>query len=52
MELDRDLFLPVSREDMARRGWSPTFICESAGTQAKDALTMKRIYQEVLTAQE
>ena len=21
MELDRDLFLPVSREDMARRGW-------------------------------
>lgn len=36
---------------IARRGWSPTFICESAGTQAKDALTMKRIYQEVLTAQ-
>ena len=36
---------------VARRGWSPTFICESAGTQAKDALTMKRIYQEVLTAQ-
>ena len=36
---------------LARRGWSPTFICESAGTQAKDALTMKRIYQEVLTAQ-
>ena len=30
---------------VARRGWSPTFICESAGTQAEDALTMKRIYQ-------
>ena len=29
---------------VARRGWSPTFICESAGTQAEDALTMKRIY--------
>ena len=31
---------------VARRGWSPTFICESAGTQAEDALTMKRVYQE------
>ena len=41
---------PLARA-IARRGWSPTFICESAGTQAKDALTMKRIYQEVLTAQ-
>ena len=30
---------------MARRGWSPTFICESAGTQAEDALTMKKIYR-------
>ena len=30
---------------VARRGWSPTFICESAGTQAQDALTMKQIYQ-------
>ena len=30
---------------VARRGWSPTFICESAGTQAEDALAMKRIYQ-------
>ena len=25
---------------VARRGWSPTFICESAGTQAEDALAM------------
>jgi deoxyribonuclease-4 len=33
---------------VARRGWSPTFICESAGTQAEDALTMKQIYLEHL----
>ena len=33
---------------VARRGWSPTFICESAGTQAEDALEMKRVYQEYL----
>ena len=31
---------------VARRGWSPTFICESAGTQEVDALTMKRLYQQ------
>ncbi|HIT31610.1 MAG TPA: TIM barrel protein [Candidatus Enterenecus stercoripullorum] len=30
---------------VARRGWSPIFICESAGTQAEDALSMKQIYQ-------
>ena len=35
---------PLARE-VARRGWSPTFICESAGTQAEDALTMKKLYQ-------
>ena len=35
---------PLAAE-IARRGWSPTFICESAGTQAEDALTMKRVYQ-------
>ena len=33
---------------VARRGWSPTFICESAGTQAEDALEMKRVYQSCL----
>ena len=33
---------------VAERGWSPTFICESAGTQAEDALTMKKIYQSYL----
>ena len=31
--------------EIAKRGWSPTIICESAGTQAQDALTMKKIYQ-------
>ncbi len=31
--------------EVARRGWSPTFICESAGTQAEDARTMKEVYQ-------
>ena len=34
--------------EVARRGWSPTFICESAGTQAEDALVMKQLYQEAL----
>ncbi len=38
---------PLAAE-VARRGWSPTFICESAGTQAEDALEMKRIYQACL----
>ena len=38
---------PLAAE-VARRGWSPTFICESAGTQAEDALTMKQIYQSLL----
>ena len=33
---------------VAVRGWSPTFICESAGTQAQDALEMKRCYQGYL----
>lgn len=30
--------------EIARRGWAPTFICESAGTQADDAKTMKELY--------
>ena len=34
--------------EIARRGWSPTIICESAGTQAEDALTMKEMYQSLL----
>lgn len=36
-------WLPLA-EEIARRGWSPTFICESAGTQAEDAKTMKEQY--------
>ena len=28
-------------EELARRGWSPTVICESAGTQDVDALAMQ-----------
>ena len=39
---------PLARA-VAQRGWSPTFICESAGTQAEDALTMKKTYQSYLT---
>lgn len=31
-------------KQVALRGWSPTFICESAGTQAEDALEMKKLY--------
>jgi len=34
---------PLAAE-VARRGWSPTFICESAGTQAEDARSMKNVY--------
>ena len=34
-------------EAVARRGWSPSFICESAGTQAGDASAMKKIYQDL-----
>ena len=36
-------WVPLAAE-VARRGWSPTFICESAGTQAEDAMTMKETY--------
>ena len=49
LTFDQDDFGPDPAPLMAavaRRGWSPTFICESAGTQAEDALTMKRMYQE------
>lgn len=38
---------PLAQE-VANRGWHPTFICESAGTQSEDALTMKQIYQDFL----
>lgn len=35
-------------ELIAERDCSPTIICESAGTQAEDSQTMKRIYRECL----
>ena len=38
-------FTPLAKA-VARRGWSPTFICESAGTQSEDALEMKEIYTQ------
>ena len=33
---------------VARRGWSPTFICESAGSQAQDAVAMQAVYRRFL----
>ena len=36
-------FTPVAAET-AVRGYAPTFICESAGTQAEDALAMKQCF--------
>ena len=38
-------FLPVAQE-CAARGYAPTFICESAGTQAEDAVTMMEQYKK------
>ena len=35
-------------EIMAERNIAPTIICESAGTQAEDALTMKKIYENLI----
>ena len=35
-------------EIVAKKNLSPTFICESAGTQAEDALTMKKYYLSVM----
>lgn len=34
---------------LARRGWAPRIICESAGTQDADARTMKESYLRSLT---
>ncbi|MEG2204082.1 MAG: TIM barrel protein, partial [Oscillospiraceae bacterium] len=39
-------FEPVA-ELTAQKGCSPTFICESAGTQAEDAQTMRGIYERM-----
>ena len=38
-------FLPVAQETAAR-GYAPTFICESAGTQAEDARMMMDLYKK------
>ena len=38
--------------ELARRDWSPTIICESAGTQAEDALTMKAAYRKFMEEME
>lgn len=43
--------IPLMAE-LARRGWSPTIICESAGTQAEDALAMKAAYRRFLAETE
>ncbi len=40
-------FTPLMRE-LAVRRWSPVIICESDGTQAEDALQMKRTYEGFL----
>ena len=37
----------ASVEAIAKDGYSPRLICESAGTQAEDALTMKQYYQSI-----
>jgi deoxyribonuclease-4 len=34
-------------ELVAKKNLSPTFICESAGTQAEDALAMKKYYESL-----
>ena len=41
-------FLPIAQE-AAARGYAPTFICESAGTQAEDAVTMMELYEKEIT---
>ena len=51
LTFDQDEFGPDPAPlmaEIARRGWNPTFICESAGTQAEDAVTMKKLYQAAL----
>ena len=48
MEVLWDQGEDLPAREIARRGWAPTFICESAGTQAEDALEMKQIYQNFL----
>ena len=35
-------------QETAARGYEPRFICESAGTQARDAVRMREIFQQAL----
>jgi deoxyribonuclease-4 len=39
-------FEPLA-EELARRDWHPVIVCESAGTQSEDALTMKQTYFKI-----
>ncbi len=39
-------FEPLANQ-LVKRGYSPTIICESAGTQSRDALAMKQMYQAI-----
>ncbi len=41
-------FTPLGRA-LARRGWGPIVICESAGTQAEDAVAMQTVYRGLLS---
>lgn len=43
-------FLPLARV-LVKRNLQPVVICESDGTQADDAITMKRIYESVLAGE-
>ena len=40
-------FIPLI-EVLAKEALTPTVICESAGTQSDDALSMKKYYEEIL----
>lgn len=44
-------FSPLAAE-LACRGWCPRIICESAGTQAEDAMEMQRMYRAAREEQE
>ena len=44
-------FEPLA-EEFYRRGYSPVVICESAGTQAEDAVLMQNAYQKASLAGE
>ena len=42
-------FSPIA-EIIAARGYTPTIICESRGTQTVDAKSMQKIYLDALKA--